>query len=437
MALSNMFRTLRYRNFRIFFIGQNVSLVGTWMQQIAMSWLVYRITNSALLLGVVAFSSQIPTFILSPLGGVAADRFDRRKLLIITQGLSAAQALIMAALTLTGAIHVWHIVVLGIVLGCINSFDIPARQSFLVEMVERKENLGNAIALNSLMFNASRLIGPSIAGLVIALFQEGICFLLNGVSFFAVLCSLFLMRIKPIRPPGSSPRRAAVLEEMKEGFKYVFGFEPIRLILLLLSIISIMGMSYVVLMPVFARDILKGGPETLGFLMASGGLGAITATIYLASRKSIVGLGRLIPSSATVFAVGIILFSLSRTLWISMAVLAVSGFGMMTNMAACNTILQTVSDDDKRGRVMSFYTMSFMGMAPIGSLAAGALAGKIGVTATLIIGSAICIAASAFFASKLPVIKKLIHPIYRKIGIIPEMASGINTASELIVRSED
>lgn len=429
-----MFRTLRYRNFRIFFIGQNVSLVGTWMQQIAMSWLVYRLTNSALLLGVVAFSSQIPTFILSPLGGVAADRFDRRKLLIITQGLSAAQALIMAALTLAGVIHVWHIIVLGIILGCINSFDIPARQSFLVEMVEKKENLGNAIALNSLMFNASRLIGPSIAGLVIAFLREGICFLLNGVSFFAVLCSLFLMRIKP---RGYRPRRIAVLEELKEGFKYTFGFEPIRLILLLLSVISIMGMSYVVLMPVFARDILKGGPQTLGFLMASGGVGAAAATIYLASRKSIVGLGRLIPSSAVIFAVGVILFSLSRTIWISMAALAVSGFGMMVSMAACNIILQTVSDDDKRGRVMSFYTMSFMGMAPIGSLAAGALAGSIGVTSTLVIGSMICMAASIFFAGKLPVIKKLIHPIYRKIGIIPEIASGINTASELIVRSED
>jgi MFS family permease len=228
-----------------------------------------------------------------------------------------------------------------------------------------------------------------------------------------------------------------MLEELKEGFKYTFGFEPIRLILLLLSVISIMGMSYVVLMPVFARDVLKGGPETLGFLMASGGVGAAAATIYLASRKSIVGLGGLIPFSASIFAVGIMLFSLSRTLWISMTALSVSGFGMMVNMAACNTILQTISDDDKRGRVMSFYTMSFMGMAPIGSLASGALAGKIGVTGTLIAGGLICIAASIFFASKLSMIRKLIHPIYRKIGIIPEMASGINTASELIARPEE
>lgn len=395
------------------------------MQQVAMGWLVYRLTSSALLLGVAAFSSQIPVFILSPLGGVAADRFNRRKLLVITQVLSAAQAIILGVLTLTSHIQIWHIIALGIVLGCINSFDIPARQSFLVEMVEKKENLGNAIALNALMFNASRLIGPSIAGLVIALFGEGVCFLVNGISFLAVLWSLFVMRI---RPNNLKPARIAVLEELKEGFKYTFGFEPMRLILLLLSVTSAMGMAYVVLMPVFARDVLKGGPETLGFLMASGGVGAAAATIYLASRKSVLGLGRLIPISTVIFAIGIILFSLSRTLWISMAVLSVSGFGMMVNMAACNTILQTISEDDKRGRVMSFYTMSFIGMAPIGSLAAGALAGRIGVTGTLIIGGAMCIAASILFAGKLSVIRKLIHPIYRKIGIIPEIASGINNA---------
>ncbi|MFH1189928.1 MAG: MFS transporter [Candidatus Omnitrophota bacterium] len=434
MILQNIFRTLRYRNFRIFFIGQNISLIGTWMHTVAMGWLVYRLTNSALLLGVVAFSSQIPAFILSPLGGVAADRFDRRKLLVVTQALSSAQALTLAALTLTGHIQVWHIIALGAVMGCINSFDIPARQSFLVEMVEKKENLGNAIALNSLMFNASRLIGPSIAGPVIAVFGEGVCFLIDGISFFAVLWSLLLMRIKRRAP---RPGRIAVLKELKEGFRYTFGFEPIRLILSLLSVISVMGMAYVVLMPVFAKDILKGGPETLGFLMASVGVGAAAATIYLASRKSILGLSRLIPVSASVFAAGLILFSLSRTFWISMVVLAVSGFGIMVNMAVCNTILQTISDDDKRGRVMSFYTMSFIGMAPIGSLAAGALAGRIGVTGTLIAGGTVCIAASILFAGKLSVIRKLINPIYRKIGIIPEIAAGINTASELVARPED
>lgn len=429
-----MFRTLRYRNFRVFFLGQNISLIGTWIQQIAASWLVYRMTSSPLLLGVVGFSGQIPTFILSPLGGVVADRFDRRKLLLLTQALSAAQALVLAVLTLTGVIQVWHIIVLGVFIGCVNSFDIPARQSFLMEMVEKKENLGNAIALNSLMFNASRLIGPSIAGLMIAMFGEGVCFLINGLSFFAVLISLFRMSITQHE---AGTKQMDIMAGLKEGFKYTFGFEPIRLILLLLSVVSILGMSYVVLMPVFARDILKGGPETLGFLMASGGAGALLATVYLASRKSIVGLGRLIPASAILFAVGIMLFALSGTLWLSMVLLSVSGFGMMVNMAACNTILQTISDDDKRGRVMSFYTMSFIGMAPIGSLLAGVLAGKIGATGTLMAAGGICIISSILFARKQPLIRSLIHPIYRKIGIIPEIASGIEGASEAIVRTEE
>lgn len=434
MLLKNIFRTLGYRNFRIFFIGQNVSLIGTWIQQIAMSWLVYRLTNSPFLLGLVGFSSQIPTFILSPLGGVIADRLDRRNLLIVTQALSAVQAALVAFLALSGKIQVWHILASGFMLGAINSFDIPARQAFLVEMVERKENLSNAIALNSMMFNASRLIGPAIAGFMIALYGEGVCFLINAVSFIAVILSLASMKIKR---KEAGRRNMDVFGEIREGFRYAFGFEPIRLILLMLSVISVMGMSYVVLMPVFARDVLKGGPETLGFLMASGGIGAAAATIYLASRKSILGLGRLIPLSSALFAVGVIFFSFSKNLWFSVVMLAVSGFGMMVNMASCNTILQTISDDDKRGRVMSMYTMSFMGVAPIGSLAAGALADAIGVTYTLIIGSAISLLAAWLFAGKLPVIRRQVHPIYRKIGIIPEIASGIGKASELIVGTED
>lgn len=432
--LKNIFRTLRYRNFRLFFIGQNISLVGTWMQQVAMGWLVYRLTHSALLLGVVAFAGQVPTFILSPLGGVAADRMDRHRLLFITQTVSMLQALVLSVLVFTGKIQVWHIISLGAVLGCVNSFDIPARQSFLVEMVERKENLGNAIALNSLMFNAARLIGPSVAGFVIAVAGEGVCFLVNALSFIAVIWSLSAMTIKPHLPVKS---KTNILEGIYEGFRYTFGFQPIRLILILLSVVSIMGMSYIVLLPVFARDILGGGPETLGFLMAAGGIGAAVATIYLASRNSVVGLGRLIPVSATIFAVSIMLFSVSRSLWMSVAILAVGGFGMMVNMAACNIILQTISDDDKRGRVMSFYTMAFIGMAPIGSLGAGVLANRVGVTNALIIGGSACIIAALLFASKLPVLKKLIHPIYRKIGILPEVASGVNIASELTVPPED
>ncbi len=432
--LTIIFRTLRYRNFALFCIGQGISVVGTWMQQVAMGWLVYRLTNSPLLLGVVGFASQIPTFVLSPFAGVIADRANRHRLLIVTQTLSMVQALILAALTLTGAIQVWHIITLGFLLGCVNSLDIPVRQSFLVELVEKKENLANAIALNSLMFNSARLIGPSVAGIIVAVFGEGICFLVNGVSFIAVIWSLALMKVLPRRPRHKDTR---ILDGVREGFAYAFGFAPIRFILSLLGVTSLVGMSYVVLMPVFARDILHGGAQTLGFLVASAGIGALIATVYLASRKTVLGLSRLIPISASIFAAGIMLFSLSRSLWLSMILLAVAGFGMMTNMAACNIILQTVADDDKRGRVMSFYTMAFMGVAPLGSLIAGALAMRIGVTATLVIGGTLCIVASAVFATKLPAIRAMVHPIYRKIGIIPEIASGVNVASELVVPPED
>jgi MFS family permease len=429
-----MFRTLRYGNFRLFFAGQGISLIGTWMQYVAMGWLVYRLTNSPFLLGVVGFASQIPTFIFSPFAGVFADRWNRHRTLIITQTLAMVQAFILAALTLTGTVEVWHIVVLGAFLGCVNAMDIPVRQSFLFEMVERKDNLANAIALNALMFNSARLVGPSFAGVVVVVFGEGVCFLINALSFLAVIASLLAMRIKA---KEIRSEKVHVVAGLKEGLSYAFGFLPIRMILSLLGIISLMGMSYVVLMPVFARDILGGGPETLGFLVASTGVGALIATLYLASRKTVIGMGRLIPSSAALFAAGLILFSLSRVLWLSACLLAVTGFGMMVNMAASNTILQTIADDDKRGRVMSFYTMAFMGVAPLGSLIAGALAGRIGVTATLVIGGSLCIAASAVFATKLPAIRALVHPIYRKIGIIPEVASGVNVASELVVPPED
>lgn len=432
--MGNIFRTLRYRNFRLFFFGQTISLVGTWMQAIAMGWLVYRMTNSPFLLGLVGFASQIPMFILGPVGGVVADRVNRHKILIVTQTLSMIQALILAGLTLTGRIEVWHLIALGALLGCINSIDIPARQSFLVEMVERKENLANAIALNSSMFNGARLIGPAIAGLLVAVFGEGICFLINGLSFIAVIVSLLMMDVKEHKVAFDDSN---ILEKMKEGFVYTFSFVPIRLILLLLAVISLMGTSYAVLMPVFARDVLHGNSSTLGFLMASGGIGALAATVYLASRKSIVGLAKMIPLSSMFFAISLIVFSLSRTPWISFAILSAAGFGFMTNMAASNTILQTIADDDKRGRVMSFYAMAFMGIAPFGSLIAGTLAGKIGATTTLIIGGACCLLASIFFASKLPELNKAIHPIYRKIGIIPEVASGIGAATRLTAPPED
>ena len=431
--MHGLFRTLRYRNFRLFFAGQSVSLIGTWMQHVAMGWLVYRLTDSPLLLGVVGFSSQIPVF-LSPVGGVVADRHNRHRLLIATQVLSMLQATILAGLTLSGTVRVWQIIALSVLLGCINAVDIPVRQSFLVEMVERKENLSNAIALNSLVFNSARLIGPSLAGLLIALLGEGSCFLINAVSFLAVIGSLIAMKV-PRRV--TAPHTTHVFENLKEGLRYAFGSLPIRSILGLVAVLSLMGMSYVVLMPVFARDILRGGPGTLGALMASSGAGALIATVYLASRKTVLGLGRMLPVSVLIFATAIVLFAVSRSLACSLVLLSLAGFGLVVHNAIANTILQTIVDDDKRGRVMSLYVTAFLGVAPLGSLLAGALAARIGASNALVIGGAVCMAAAAVFARRLPILRKAIHPIYRRMGIIPEIAAGINTAARLSAPPED
>jgi MFS family permease len=431
---ASIFRSLRYRNYRLFFGGQSISLIGTWMQHIAMSWLVYRLTNSVFLLGVVAFCAQIPAFVLSPFTGVLADRWNRRGILIVTQTISMVQAFLLAVLTLAGVIQVWQVIVLGMLLGCVNSLDIPARQSFIMDMVEKREVLGNAIALNSFMFNFARLVGPSLAGIIIAYSGEGTCFLLNGVSFLCVIGSLLAMEIA-VRRHGA--RDSRLLHDLREGLAYTFGFTPIRSILLLLSVSSLMGMSYVVLMPVFARDILHGGPQTLGFLMAAAGVGALLATVYLASRKDVLRLGKMLPVSTALFAAGLIAFSLSRVLWLSLSLLFVAGFGMMVQMALSNTVLQVIVDDDKRGRVMSFYTMSFMGMAPLGSLLAGYLASRIGAPHTLMIGGLACALAALVFALRIEELQRMLHPVYRRMGIIPEVASGIQAAVELTAPPED
>jgi MFS family permease len=429
-----IFRALRHRNFRLFFAGQGISLIGTWMQQIAMIWLVYRLTNSAFLLGIVGFASQMPTFILSPFAGVLADRMNRHRIIIITQTLAMIQASALAFLTLTETISVAHIIPLSILLGFINAFDIPVRQSFIHEMIENKEDLGNAIALNSSMFNSARLIGPSIAGLVIAAIGEGLCFLLNAISFVAVIIALLAMRL----PPRTEvKKKQAVMQGFKEGFAYAFRFAPIKYILLLLALVSVMGMPYAVLMPIFAKDILHGGPHTLGFLMGAAGVGALTGSVYLASRKSVLGLGKLIPIAASLFGCGLIAFSFSHIEWLSMSLLFVIGFGMMVQMASSNTILQTITDDDKRGRIMSLYTMAFMGMAPFGSLLAGTLASKIGAPHTLFFSGAACILGAIIFARKLPIVREKIRPIYMKIGIIKEVSSGIQSATQLTVPPED
>lgn len=406
LGLKHTFRALRHRNYRLFFIGQSISLIGTWMQQVAVSWLVYRMTNSPFLLGVVGFASQIPTFFVTPIAGVVADKYDRHRLLVITQLLLMAQASILAVLVLTNSVKVWHILALSVFLGTVHSFDIPVRQSFIVKMIEKRDDLGNAIALNSSMFNVARLAGPSLAGIIIAVYGEGMCFLINALSYIAVIVSLLAMRIERRK---SKPENLDILRELKEGFKYAFGIPHLRLILLFLGLISLIAVPYQTLMPVFARDVFHGGPRTLGFLVAMSGAGALLGAIYLAGRKSVMGLEKIIAIASGLFGLGIIVFACSRWLWFSMAMILVISFGVMVQMAASNTVLQTIVEDDKRGRIMSFYAMSFMGMAPFGSLLTGGLAEKIGAPATLFICGVCCVMGSFIFGRKL--LKEQPHPL--------------------------
>lgn len=408
-------RALRYRNYRIFFIGQTISLVGTWMQGIAMSWLVYRLTRSAFLLGMIGFVSQIPTFIISPFAGVFVDRLNRRRILVITQTLAMLQAFILTFLITTDIVRVWQVMVLAVFLGLINAVDAPARQAFVVEMVDKKEDLGNAIALNSVIFNSARLVGPFVAGILIAFAGEAVCFLINGISFIPVIAALLAMKIMP---KYLNAKKVDIFKELKEGFDYTFGFAPIRLILLLLALVSLMGVPYVVLMPIFATEVLKGGPHTLGFLMSATGIGALAGALYLASQRTVVAFGKRIVFASSLFGIGLVIFSRSHVLWISLSLMLFVGFGLIVHMASSNTILQVVVDDNKRGRVMSFFTMSFMGMMPFGSLLAGSLASSIGAPNTLMISGLSCILGSLIFAIKLPLLKDMIRPIYVKMGLI-------------------
>ena len=429
-----MLRTLRYRNYRLFFGGQIVSLVGTWITTTATSWLVYRLTGSALLLGVVGFAGQFPAFLLGPFAGIVVDRHDRHRLLVVTQTMSMLQSFALAALTLSGHITIGLIIALNIVQGIVNAFDMPGRQSFLIQMIENKADLGNAIALNSSMVNAARLLGPSIAGVVIAAVGEGWCFFIDGVSYLAVIAALVMMRITAADRRGAGRGRA--LHEFREGFSYAFGFRPIRSIILLLAIVSLVGVPYTVLMPIFAAEIFHGGPHTLGLLMTSSGVGALAGALWLAARKSVVGLGRIIPAAGTLFGAGLIFFSFSRTLWIALPFMVITGFGFMTQMAASNTVIQTIVDDAKRGRVMSFYMMAFLGTVPFGSLIAGSLSSRIGAPHTLLVGGICCVAGAAWFAKGLPAIRAAVRPIYVRMGILPEVASAISATAELSVPPE-
>lgn len=412
-----VFRALRSRNYRLFFSGQGLSLIGTWMTQTAVIWLVYNLTDSALMLGVVGFAQQIPNFVLSPFAGVLVDRWNRRNTLIATQVLSMLQSLALTILAFTGAIDIWYIIALSVFQGCVNAVDMPTRQSFVVELVEKREDLGNAIALNSSIFNSARLVGPAIAGLLVAAVGTTACFAIDTVSYIAVILGLFAMRLKP-RVIPIKVSQAGVLSQLREGFEYSFGFPPIRAILLLIGLVSFVGMPYTVLAPIFATQYLEGGAATLGFLMAASGLGALCSALYLGSRRSVIGLGKIMAIAPAGFGIAIIVFSQSRMLWLSLIALFFAGASLILQSTSGNTILQTIVDEDKRGRVMSLYALAFTSMVTFGNLIAGSLANQIGASNMLVIGGIICIAGSLFFGQQLPALRQLVIPIYTRLGIL-------------------
>ncbi len=425
--LSHAWRALRHRNFRLFFGGQTISLIGTWMTRVATSWLVYRLTKSSLLLGTVGFAGQIPTFLLAPLAGVIVDRIDRRKVLVWTQTLAMVQSLALAWLTLSHRITIAEVLVLSATQGMINAFDMPARQSFMIRMVEDRADLSNAIAINSSMVNTARLVGPSLAGLLIAATNEGWCFFVDGVSYIAVIASLLMMRIQHERLERAG---ATMVEQLRQGWDYVVSSLPIRSILLLFALISLMGWPFMVLMPIFAAQVLHGGPHTLGFLMGAVGVGSLVSALSLVVRRTVRGLLKAIPIGAAVFGAGLIAFGLSHSLWLSIPLMFVTGFGMMQGVTTSNTILQTLVDEKMRGRVMSYYTMAFVGMAPFGSLLAGALAHAIGAPRTVIISGVACILGSLWFWSRMRAIRTDMRPIYQRLGIVPRREVAIEEAAE-------
>lgn len=418
-GISHAWRSLRHRNFRLFFAGQGISVIGTWMTRVATGWLVYRLTHSAVLLGTVSFAGQIPTFLLAPFAGVWIDRLDRRAVLLWTQALAMVQSLVLALLTLTHRITIHEVLWLSALQGAINAFDMPGRQSFLALMVEDKADLSNAIAMNSSLVNVARLLGPSLAGIVIAATNEGSCFLIDGISYIAVLVSLAKMKMKAAagntekRPPSST------VAELRDGWNYVAGSKPLRTILLLFALVSLMGIPYTVLMPIFASQVLKGGPHTLGFLMGAMGVGAVISAVSLALRKTVRGLLKMIPLSALLFGAGLIFLGLSRSLWLSLLLMLVTGFGMMQGMAVSNTIIQTITSEDMRGRVMSYYTIAFVGMAPFGSLLVGYLAQIVGAPHTVMLTGAVVLLGSLWFWLERQEVRRAMRPIYIELGIVP------------------
>ncbi len=424
--LRAMGRAMAHRNFRLFLFGQGISLIGTWMQQIALIWLAYRLSHSVLFLGLVGFASQIPAALITPFAGVLTDRWNRHRTVFATQMAEMILAFVLAWLTFAGVVCGWQIILLSIFAGLVTGFDVPARQSFLVEMIQGREDLANAIALNSSMFNAARLIGPAIAGLLIQWLGEWPCFLINGLSYFAVLGSLAAMRLPSTAALGGQP---SILRGMAEGLRYAWASPPIRSVLGLLAVLNLMSMPTSILLPPVATEVLHGQAGTLGLLTASLGIGALAASLYLAARQSVLGLGRLIAGAGAAFAVGMLVLAGSHFLWLSMSALLVTGFAMVSYMAAANTILQTIVEEDKRGRLMGFYTLTFVGAAPLGSLLSGFLASRFGTRATILLCGLVCLGGSLVFACLLPAMRSALRPIYRRAGILPEVAAEQSSAT--------
>lgn len=398
-SLPNIFRSLKYYNFRLYFIGQSISLIGTWMQRVTIPWVVYRLTNSALYLGIAGFASQIPTFLLSPLAGVIVDRSDRYKLLFITQSIAMTQALCLFTLYQLGHINVSLIIFLNIILGTVNAFDMPARQSLLIYLVEGKDNLNNAIALNSSMVNLARLLGPSIAGIIMTILGEPICFLINAISYIFVITCLALMKLEKI-PVHKSKRK--IFEDFLEGFKYIKEHPPLKYVILLLAVVSFVGMPYTVLLPVYVREVLKGEAHLYGFLMGAVGIGALSGAFFMASRESTKGIGNFIPRACLIFGLALIAFSRVKTFSLALPLVGIAGFGMATETITSNTFLQLYTQEEKRGRVMSFYTLAFTGMTPFGSLFAGSLANSLGVKITLLLSGLVLALGGILFLRKIP-----------------------------------
>jgi len=421
-VLKNIFSSLRSRNYRIFFTGQSISLIGTWMQTIALSWLVYRLTGSVFLLGLIGFTSQIPTFFLSPFAGVLTDRYNKLSIVKWAQVLFMLQALTMALLVLFNVIEVWHIIVLSIVFGFITAFDAPARQSMVPDLIDDPGDLGNAIALNSAMFNGARIVGPAIAGILIAVVGEGICFLMNALSFAAVIFALMQIKI-PIKQVTT--QQDNFRESFKQGFVYTFQSMPIRSLIIILTILSAVGLSYIILLPAYAKEMLSGGADTLGYLMSGMGVGAVIGAIYMAARKSVLGLGKIIAASIGVLGLSVILASFSGMIYFSLIVFFFCGFSMVLSLSSINTMLQTIAREDMRGRVMSFYAMALMGTAPLGNLLAGSIASGIGIPLTLLISGIVTVLSAIWFGINLKSFRKYVHPIYIDKGILPGLPNDL------------